>query len=234
MRRAADLAIVSAMTGNPVEGQQDWAEANILPSSQAQPEALLIRVVDPLIHEVLSERIDSWHYFWENDPIKMHHLRLRVLWRPGQGHEGTATLVRYLDEAEASGSLWRWYPGNHGVPGGKYEGEAGGYGGSEMWRVTYRDWQAGSNLALALVKLGAEGGLAEARDFHLERRVHLHSNRLGLSLLEEGRLYLRLAIGYFANAGLGATPGGANALRTLSDINDAIAAAVARSEARSG
>jgi hypothetical protein len=179
-------------------------------------------VVDRLIHEALSKRIESWHYFWEYEPIMMRHLRLRVLWRPGQGGEGRSALTRYLDEAEATGGLWRWYPGNNGIPGGEYEGEAAGYDGPEMWRVTYRDWQAGSDLALALLKLDAEGRLAEGREFHLERRVHLHSNRLGLSYFDEGSLYLRLTIGYFANSGLAATPAGANVLRALSQINDAI------------
>ena len=85
--------------------------------------------------------------------------------------------------------------------------------------------------ALALVKLDAEEGMAEAREFHLERRVHLHSNRLGLSYFDEGRLYFRLAIGYLTNAGLGAAPGGANVLRTLTQINNAIAAAVEQDKA---
>jgi hypothetical protein len=210
------------MSDSPSGERQDWTEVNILPFSPAQPEALLIGVVDRLIHETLSERIESWHYFWEYEPIKMRHLRLRVLWRPGQGGEGRSALTRYLDEAEATGGLWRWYPGNNGIPGGEYEGEAAGYDGPEMWRVTYRDWQAGSDLALGLLKLDAEGRLAEGREFHLERRVHLHSNRLGLNYFDEGSLYLRLTIGYFANAGLAATPAGTNVLRTLSQINDAI------------
>lgn len=81
------------------------------------------------------------------------------------------------------------------------------------------------------MQLDAEGGLAEERQFHLERRVHLHSNRLGLSMLDEGRLYLRLAIGCFANAGLGTTPDGAGVLTTLSQINEAITAAVERIKA---
>ena len=140
-------------------------------------------------------------------------------------------LATYLNEAEASERLWRWCPGNHGVPGEVYAGEAADYGGPELWRVTYEDWRAGSELALALVKLDAGGGLPEAPQFHLERRVHLHSNRLGLSLLDEGRLYLRLAIGYFANAGLGATADGARVLTTLSQINEAITTAVERNKA---
>lgn len=214
------------MTANPTGEPQYWTEVNILPSSLAQPEALLTDVVDRLVHEMLSKRIDSWHYFWEYDPIKLHHLRLRILWRPGQGCEGGAVLARHLDEAEAGASLWRWYPGGHGVPGEKYEGEAADYGGLGLWRITYRDWRAGSDLALGLVKLDAEECLAEAREFHLERRVHLHSNRMGLGYIDEGSLYLRLAIGYLVKAGLGATPDGANVLWTLTHINDAIAVAV--------
>jgi hypothetical protein len=64
-------------------------------------------VIDPLIHETLSGRIDSWHYFWEHDPIQTRHLRLRVLWHSGDGGEGRTAWGSYLDEAEASGRLWR-------------------------------------------------------------------------------------------------------------------------------
>jgi hypothetical protein len=219
------------MTGDLAEEPEDWAEANILPSSLRQAEALLIGVIDELIHGTLSGRIDSWHYFWEDEPIKMRHLRLRVLWRRRRGAEGRAALARHLDEAEASGSMWHWYPGSNGVPGEEYGGEAARYGGPEMWRITYRDWWAGSELALALVKLGTGQCTTEEREFHLQRRVHLHSNRLGLTYLDEGSLYLRLAIGYFSNAGLSNTSDGANVLWTLSHINDVIAAAVARNKA---
>jgi Lantibiotic biosynthesis dehydratase C-term len=220
------------MPGSANEEQEDdWVETNILPSAGTQPEALLLDVVDPLIHDTLSGRIDSWHYFWEHDPIETRHLRLRVLWIPGHGREGRGVLATYLDEAEAGGRLQRWYPGSHGVADEVYTGEAANYGGPELWRITYKDWQVGSELALGLVKLDAERGLAETRQFHLERRVHLHSNRMGLSMFDEGRLYLRLAIGYLANAGLGATADGAGVLTTLSQINDAITAAVERNKA---
>jgi hypothetical protein len=213
------------MTSNLAVETQDWAEANILPTLPEPPEVLLLGVVGPLIHEVLKERIDSWHYFWEHDPIKTLHLRLRLLWRSAAEREGSAVLAGYLDEAQASGRFSSWYMGNHGVRGEQYEGEAAAYDGPEMWRVTFEDWHAGSGLALALLRLDAQGRLAEGRNFHLERRVHLHSNRLGMNL-DEGSLYLGLAIGYLAYAGIGATPGGAKALATLSQINDAVAVAV--------
>ncbi len=100
-----------------------------------------------------------------------------------------------------------------------------------MWRVTYEDWRAGSDLALVLLTLDARGRLAEGRKLHLERRVHLHSNRLGMNYLDEGSLYLGLAIGYLAHGGIGASPGGAKALATLSQINDAVAAAVEQNKA---
>ena len=121
----------------------------------------------------------------------------------------------------------RWYPGADGIPGDQYEGEASRYDGPEMWQVTYKDWRTGSDLALALLRLDAEGGLAEGRAYHLERRVHLHSNRLGLSLFDEARLYLHLAIGYFNNVpGFPANPFGADVLRDLQNVNDRITRAL--------
>lgn len=202
-------------------GAPVWTEVNILPASPEQKEALLLDVVDGLIHETLSTYIESWHYFWEQDPIGLDHVRLRVLWLTDQDHDGNAVLIKHLDEAETSGRLWRWYPGGGGKPGEQYQGEAPGYGGMEMWRVTYQDWMTGSDLALALVKL--DEGHSELYDEHLERRVHLHSNRLGMSYLNEGRLYLRLAIGYLGKC-LGG-PGGAHILATLIQIKEAIEAA---------
>jgi hypothetical protein len=213
------------MTGNPSAEPEDWTEVGILPSDPAQQDPLLLDVIDPLINDTLSERIESWHFFWEvdplywkDDPAPMRHLRLRVLWRPGQGEAGRAELTRYLDEAETAGGLWRWYPSNNGIPGEEYEGEAAGYDGPEMWRVTYRDWRAGSDLSLALVKLEDAGRLAKGRQYHLERRVHLHSNRLGLSYRDEGTLYLGLAIGYMELAGLSGD--GMDTLRGLKDSLD--------------
>jgi hypothetical protein len=186
---------------DPSREAEDWTEVGILPSDPKQQDALLLGVIDPLIKQTLSDRIESWHFFWEVDPIDLLHLRLRVLWRPGQGDNGRAELTAYLDEAERTGGLWHWHPSGNGEPGEDYDGEAAAYDGPEMWQVTYRDWRAGSDLALALLRLEAAGRLAEGRQYHLERRVHLHSNRLGLSYADEGTLYLGLAIGYLRQAG---------------------------------
>jgi hypothetical protein len=206
------------MTGNPSgEPQEDWTEVDILPSDPAQREDLLLNTIDPLIHQTLREGIESWHYFWEREPICMLHLRLRVLWLPGQGDEGKAELTAALDAAEAAGRLWRWYPGREGVPGERYKGEEARYDGPDMWRVTYHDWETGSDLAIALLKLEAEGHLTQGRQYHLERRVHLHSNRLGLSYRDEGTLYLGLAIGYLELAGFSG-----NAIDALKQIKTAI------------
>lgn len=210
------------MTDDPSGPPQIWTEVNILPVSPTNKEALLLDVVDGLIHETLSTHIESWHYFWQQDPIGLDHARLRVLWQSGRDRDCEAILTKHLQEAEASGRLWRWYPGGGGKPGEQYQGEAPGYGGPEMWRITYMDWMTGSELALALVKLDATGGLEETRDFHLQRRVHLHSNRLGMNYFEEGRLYLDLAIGYLEK-GLGG-PGGAQILAALTQIQEVIKA----------
>lgn len=60
------------------EEPEDWTEVDILPSDPAQRDALLLDVIDPLINQTLSERIESWHFFWEVDPIQMLHLRLSI------------------------------------------------------------------------------------------------------------------------------------------------------------
>ena len=69
-------------------------------------------------------------------------------------------------------------------------------------------------MCLRLRVLDAEERLAEAREFHPQRRAHLNSTPLSLSLFDKGSP--RLAIGYLAKADPGATPDGASVLWTLS------------------
>jgi hypothetical protein len=69
----------------------------------------------------------------------------------------TRTSVRVAALPEATGGLWHWYPGKNGVPGEKYEGEAGAHDGPEMWRLPTG---TGRDMALALLTLDAEGRLA--------------------------------------------------------------------------
>ncbi len=202
-----------------------WIEVNILPASVKERERLLLDVVDPLVHGRLHGRIQEWHYFWEDEPIGMRHLRLRFLIDQDIAEDVVSDLAGYLDAAEQASQLWRWYPGDNGKPGDSYQGEAPGYG-PEMWEVTYKDWTSGSELALALLKLDSKGQLTESRDYHAERRGHLHSNRLGMSYLEEGGLYTRLAAGYLANAGIGQSAAGAWSIGALQTIATAVQHAI--------
>jgi hypothetical protein len=174
--------------------QQEWVEVNIAPSPREPPERLLIDVVDPLDHDRLDGRVETWFYFWEPE------LRLRIRWQqPTRAAECRDELVAFLDAAERDGMFASWYEGAHGEKGGTYRGEADLYG-EEVWERTAKDWMGGSELALALVKLDTEHRLTRPRSFHWERRVHLFSNQL---LLDEVPLCLRQAHGYLAmrNAG---------------------------------
>ena len=76
----------------------EWVEANIEPPSYDQREKLLLDVVDPLIHEVLRDRVGDWHYFWE--PA----LRLRIRWQQPTQADYTR-LTDFLNAAEADGKL---------------------------------------------------------------------------------------------------------------------------------
>jgi len=173
----------------------EWVEVNIEPMSYEQRERLLLDVVDPLIHETLAGRVDAWHYFWE--PA----LRLRVHWQwPTQ--EDCALLTEFLDAAKADGKLADWGKGGHGEPGQTYPGEAQKFG-ADIWPYTYRHWTTGCELALALAKRDPDNALTERsadgpddstlREFHWIHAVHLFSNPLGLSHLDEGRWCLRHA-----------------------------------------
>jgi Lantibiotic biosynthesis dehydratase C-term len=176
---------------------REWVEANVYPSSPEQRERLLLDVIDPLIHEKLAGRIDTWFYFWESTPPPSH-LRLRIRWqRLEHADQDPAELFAFLDAARNQGRLEGWYEGSHGEKGKTYEGEAERYG-PEMWDITCRDWMSGSELALAMLKLGSENRLTEPLKFHWERRVHLFSNQLGFGYADEISMCLRQARGYLA------------------------------------
>lgn len=165
----------------------EWMEVNIVPKDEHTPEPLLLEVVDPLVHDQLRDEIERWFFFWEPE------LRLRVRWRnPASAAENRAAVARHLDEALADGKLARWWEGNHGKEGERYTGEADFYG-QELWELTSSDWMGGSELALAIVKLDAQGRLSRPRHFHWGRRVHLFSNELRQ---DEIALCLNQAYGY--------------------------------------
>jgi hypothetical protein len=170
--------------------QSDWIEVNIPAADEDERTRLLLEVVDPLVHDELGDHVRTWFYFWE--PA----LRLRIRWfDPSEAEEWRAELARFLDEAKADGRLEDWYEANHGNRGEQYRGEADFYG-DEVWELTANDWMSGSELALAIVRLEAHGGLTKPRDFHWKRRVHLFSNQLWLPeialCLEQARGYLRM------------------------------------------
>jgi len=168
----------------------DWIEVNIPAADEDERTRLLLEVVDPLVHDELRDQVRTWFYFWDPE------LRLRIRWSdPGQAEKSRAELARFLDNARADGRLEDWYEANHGNRGEQYRGEADFYG-DEVWELTANDWMSGSELALAIVRLEAEGALTKPRDFHWKRRVHLFSNQLWLPeialCLEQARGYLRM------------------------------------------
>lgn len=172
----------------------EWVEVNIEPPPYDQREKLLLDVVDPLIHEVLRDRVGDWHYFWE--PA----LRLRIRWQQPTQADYTR-LTGFLDAAEADGKLAGWEEGSHGGPGQVYPGEAEKFG-ADIWPYTYPHWTTGCELALALVKRDPDNVLTELstdpndntlREFHWIYAVHLFSDPLGLGHLDEGRWSLHHA-----------------------------------------
>ena len=173
----------------------EWVEVNIEPTSYERRERLLLDVIDPLIHETLSGRVDAWHYFWE--PA----LRLRIHWQQPTQADYTR-LTDSLDDAQAKGMLANWAAASHGIPGQIYQDEAEKFG-TDIWPYTYRHWTTGCELALALVKRDPDNVLTEMsadpndstlREFHWIHAVHLFSNPLGLGHLDEGRWCLRQAL----------------------------------------
>ena len=169
----------------------EWIEVNLVPVGEPN-RALLLEVVDPIVHELLAEEIETWFYFWEPE------LRLRLRWRDaGRASDNRAALARSLDSARADGKIEDWYEGSHGTRGETYTGEADFYG-PEVWELVASDWMSGSELALAIARADSEGRLTKPPSFHWQRRVHLFSNQL---LLDEVPLCLYQARGYLRMRG---------------------------------
>ena len=186
---------------------EDWIEVNIIPAASTAPGArrlttqLVLQLIDPLIHTTLSGRWEQWHYFWEVEPINQLHIRLRILWpESASANNDRETITSELNRArDDAGIITRWFEGDNGVEYQTYRGEAPGYG-PDLWEPIYKDWTSGCELAVAILKLEAQGALApdKSLEFQWRRRVHLFSNPLGLSLgaeadlcLDQARRYVR-------------------------------------------
>ena len=202
----------------------EWIEVNLVVASPGDRVAVLTGVIDPLVHDRLNGRMESWHFGQYADPQTPMHLRLRVLWKePALAREGQDVLRAFLDDKQQDGSLTDWYEGEHGARGGNYRGEEGQYG-VEMWSVTYKLWESQSEFVLALFKNEDQGSLSHPLAYHWERVLHLFSNRLLLGFADEVYLCLAQASGYIP-AFAGAS--GDSAVREIRSIQAAIASAPA-------
>jgi hypothetical protein len=179
---------------------QEWVEINLVPISPEQSErSLLLELVDPLVHETFNGRIAAWFYGWYSLP-REYHLRVRIRWQElDRSDNDRDDLYRVLNDARDNGRLARWWPGRDGTEGEIYPGEADRY--PDLWELSYKDWQSGSELALALAKLDPDNLFARRREEHWHSRVHLHSNRLKLGYYYEAAFSLIRAYEALAEAG---------------------------------
>lgn len=185
---------------------EDWTEVNlVIPATLAAtagrrlPTEPILQLIDPLVHASLSGRWEEWHYFWEYEPIKQLHIRLRFLWPASVSDTDRLTLTSELDHAQAAGMIARWFKGDNGIEGGTYTGEAADYV-PELWERIRKDWTSGCELAVAILKLEAQGALPpdKSLEFHWRRREHLFADPLGLThgpeadlCLDQARRYVR-------------------------------------------
>jgi shikimate dehydrogenase len=178
---------------------QEWVEVNIVPAAPDLPERLLVDVIDGLVHDTFADRLGAWFFEWFQEPQE-HHLRLRLLWWDLDGSDAAGdALFAHLDEAQAQGRLGRWWEGNDGRIGEIYEGEAGTYG--DLWELSYRDWNSGCELVLAMVRKDPDNRLSEVRQREWNSRAHLHSNRMGWNYYVEALISLANARFYLAESG---------------------------------
>ena len=178
---------------------EQWTEVNIAPASlDTAEQELLLDVVRPLVLETLPGWAAAWFFAWEVAPVARPHLRLRIMWEQ-QDALGKTMLRRVLDAAEQTGRVAFWWPGAHGIPGEQYAGEEAEWG--ELWPQVLANWQAGSELALAVIAKDPDRFATQLRYDHWSRRLHMFSNELRLGYFYEGywslaqaASYLRLAV----------------------------------------
>jgi hypothetical protein len=177
----------------------EWIEVNIVPSTMQDRLRVLLDIIEPLVHNELNGRIDTWFFGHYGTPAP-YHLRVRILWRDAvNANEGKRDLSKYLDTQKRNRVINDWYPGSHGSKNQQYSGEADDIG-TEMWEATYKLWGCQSEFALALLKNESQDSLSKHPFvWHWERPVHLFTNRLLLGYFDEIYLTLRQAAGYFEN-----------------------------------
>ena len=171
-----------------------WIEYNITPS--VPKDEFLATVIAPFLTENPPE---SWHFFWEpgenwkpGKKIKDRNvvMRLRLL-----GSDDLQEEFRCFLAVEGAGAVRTYYEGAHGERGKEYKGEAQQYG-PKAWPVTYKYWQAISELALQLAVLAYNGDLELPRSYHWKRLAHLSANQMCLPdirmNLEQGHRYLQV------------------------------------------
>lgn len=176
----------------------EWTEVNIILHSTEDRIRVLFDIIEPLVHNKLDGRIDTWFFGHYSTPPP-YHLRVRILWRNEAGvSEGKNDLSDYLDNQKSNGSIADWYEGCDGERGQRYVGEDDRFG-VEMWKVTYKLWGCQSEFALALLKNESEQSLSKQPFvWHWDRALHLFTNRLFLGIGDEIYLTLRQAGGYLS------------------------------------
>jgi hypothetical protein len=182
----------------------EWTEVDLFPPSQRDGLNVLLNVIDPLVNQVLSSRVNAWFYTTYEEPGVSFHLLLRLHWDPpGRLAEDEEKLSQFLEtNKRPAGILVDYYEGSHGVKGLTYPGEEAEYG--EMWEATYRLWASQSRYALTLIEHESQGTLSKPLPYHWERSVHMLSNCLLLGLADEVYLSANQARGYLARM---ASPG---------------------------
>lgn len=170
-----------------------WTEFNITPS--VPKDEFLATVIAPFLKHY---RPESWHFFWEPGenwkPGKKVRDRNVVMRMRMLADEETQEQFRNLVLGDGTG-IRAWYEGAHGERGKTYKGEEPQYG-PKAWPVTYKYWEAISDLALQLAVLAHGGDLELPRSYHWKRLAHLSANQMCLPdiqmNLEQGHRYLQV------------------------------------------
>lgn len=212
-----------------------WTEVNIeLVPGRGFDKTLLLKVADPLVHEVLAGSVSAWFMAQEKAPLSRLHLRLRVRWESSRQASGDRALECFLDAAEADGMTGHWYRGCHGIAGIPYAGEEAEYG--DLWPLIVQDWTAASELALAIARQDPGTG-GYLRHHYWSRCLHMFSNALGLGYFGEAAWCAAQAAGYLEHAAAAgdpymADPGIARAARKMIRDHARLSHAVERHQDR--
>jgi hypothetical protein len=167
-----------------------WVEENITPNRPGDMDKILSQHIRHMVNVLKSRKlVVTWHFFresnnWRGNGNIIPHIRFRI--RTHQRKTKLQDLRDYLtielDRLQSIGEISDHYRGNHGNPNQEYQGEGNNFNevgpNPEGWKVTQKWLEAGSEIALNLIRARLTG-VRYGQRFIPEDLLHFIANQNG-------------------------------------------------------